>query len=155
MAVPRKTPRMPFSELSLLQREVNQLFERLAEFERSERPATAGWVPSADVYESEGNLTIILEVPGLQPESLRVVCKDHSVIVVGERKERRPSGGGAAFLCVERPQGRFRREIAIDIPVDLRQAGARLSGGLLTISLPRLKDRRGRETTIPIEREQP
>ena len=40
----------------------------------------------------------------------------------------------------------------IDSAVDLKQSEARLEGGLLTISLPRLKDRRGQRTSIPIRR---
>lgn len=154
MPAVRKMLRMPFSELALLQREVNQLFERLAEFEQGDRPAAAGWVPSADVYECAGNLNVVVEVPGLVAESLKVACQDQALVITGERKEKRPAGGGGAFLCVERPQGRFKRVIPIDISVDLREARASLKGGLLTITLPRLKDRRGRETTIPVEREE-
>jgi HSP20 family protein len=154
MAVPRKMPRTPLSELALLQREVNQLFERLAEAERAERPIEAGgWQPSADVYECAGNLVVVVEAPGLSSESLRIGCRDQSLVVSGERRERRP-GGSAAFLCMERPQGRFRRVIPLDIAVDLREARATLQNGLLTISLPRVKDRRGREVVIPIERKE-
>jgi HSP20 family protein len=145
---------MPFSELALLQREVNQLFERLAEFEQGERPPAPGWVPSADVYECGDNLVVVVEVPGLAPDALRVSCGDQGLVVSGERKERRPAAGSTAFLCVERPHGRFRRPIPLNVPVDLRRARARLAGGLLTITLPRLKDRRGRETAIPVEREE-
>jgi HSP20 family molecular chaperone IbpA len=52
---------------------------------------------------------------------------------------------------MERPRGRFTRSIALDQPLDIRQAEACLAGGLLTISIPRLKDRRGRETVIHVE----
>jgi HSP20 family protein len=152
MSVPRKTPRTPYSELMTLQREVNQLFERLAEFERPERAATGSWSPAADVYECDGKLTVVMELPGFAADTLRIVCKDRTLIVSGERREKRP-GGGAAFLCVERPHGRFTRAIPIDIPVDLRGAEARLQAGLLRITLPRLKDRRGRETVIVVERD--
>jgi HSP20 family molecular chaperone IbpA len=55
---------------------------------------------------------------------------------------------------MERPHGRFVRTIRLDVAVDLKQAEAHLAGGVLTVTLPRLKDRRGRETTIPIEWEQ-
>ena len=149
----RRAQRMPFSELALLQREVNQLFERLAEFEQGERPPAAGWQPNADVFECDGNLVVVVEVPGLAPDSIKVSCGDQGLVITGERKERRPSAG-TAFLCVERPHGRFKRPIPLDVPVDLRRAHARISAGLLTITLPRLKDRRGRETAIPVEREE-
>lgn len=148
-------PRTPLSELALLQREVNQLFERLAEAERAERPVSAaGWQPSADVYECAGNLVVVVEAPGLSSEALRITCKDQSLVVSGERRERRPNGGAAAFLCMERPQGRFKRVIPLDIAVDLREARAELQAGLLTITLPRVKDRRGREVVIPVERKE-
>ncbi len=153
MAVPRRLPRTPLSELALLQREVNQLFERLAEAERAERPATAtGWQPSADVYECSGNLVVVIEVPGMPVDQVRVSCQEQSLVVTGERKERKPAAGATAFLCMERPQGRFKRTIPLDIAVDLREARAALEDGLLVITLPRVKDRRGREVVIPVER---
>lgn len=153
MTLARKTlTRMPLSELALLQREINQLFERLAEFDRGEAPTAGEWCPSADVFECRGALMVVVEVPGLTPETLRVVCGDHRLVISGERRERRTTGD-AAFLCVERPQGRFLRTIPLDTAVDLQQAEARLVNGLLTISLPHLKDRRGRQTVIQVQRE--
>jgi len=155
MALPRKTPRPALSEMALLQREVNQLFGRLADTERNERPVAAGgWQPSADVYECSGNLVLVVEVPGLFPDQLRIACRDQNLVLSGDRKERRPSGGAAAFLCMERPQGRFKRVIPLDIAVDLRGAQATLDNGVLTITLPRVKDRRGREVVIPVERKE-
>jgi HSP20 family molecular chaperone IbpA len=55
---------------------------------------------------------------------------------------------------MERPQGRFTRAIDLDLAVDLAGAEAKLRDGLLVIAIPRLKDRRGRETVIPVEAEQ-
>lgn len=153
MTVMRKPSRMPLTDLALLQREINQLFEQLAHFDRTDRPTAGEWFPSVDVYECRGKLTVVAEVPGIVAEALRVVCRDHQLVISGERRERRPAGGVAAFLCMERPHGRFARTIPLDLAVDLQQAEARLGGGILTITIPRLKDRRGRETTIPVERE--
>jgi len=153
MSVTRKpATRAPLSELALLQREINQLFERLAGFDRSET-AAGEWSPSVDVYECHGALVVVAEVPGLSPESLRVSCRDHCLVISGERRERRPAPGAAAFLCIERPQGRFSKKIPLDLAVDLREAEAHLASGLLTITLPRVKDRRGREALIPVKRE--
>jgi HSP20 family molecular chaperone IbpA len=55
---------------------------------------------------------------------------------------------------MERPHGRFTRTILLDSPVDGPQSAARLQAGLLTITLPRLKDRRGREAVIAVTREE-
>ena len=109
-------------------------------------------MPSVDVYECDGKLVIVAEVPGLSPDSLRVTFRDRQLVIAGERRERR-GAGAASFLCMERPQGRFTRVVVLDVPVDVREAEARLAGGLLTVTLPRLKDRRGRATVIPVQRE--
>jgi HSP20 family molecular chaperone IbpA len=45
------------------------------------------------------------------------------------------------------------RVIDLDLAVDLGGAEAKLRDGLLVIAIPRLKDRRGRETVIPVEAE--
>ena len=138
----------PLNALSLLQREVNQIFERLAGYEPRDGMATE-WSPAVDVYERGGKLVVVVEVPGLEADHLKVVCRERELIITGARKERRPQGV-SAFLCMERPVGRFSRTLNLDVAVDVRQAEASLAGGLLTITLPRLKDRRGRETVIPV-----
>jgi HSP20 family protein len=154
MSETRRPPRTPLSDLGLLQREINQLFERLAVVDHPEQHGAGEWTPSIDVYECRGKLVIVAEVPGMASDSLRVVCQDRQVVISGERREPRPPDAAGAFLCVERTHGRFSRAIPLDMAVDLRQAEARLGGGLLTITIPRLKDRRGRVTEIPIVREE-
>jgi HSP20 family protein len=141
----------PMTDLALLQREINQLFERLAGFDRATRPQGVEWMPALDMFDCKGNLIVVVEVPGLLADSLKLVAREGVIAVSGERRDRRPSGV-VAFHCMERPHGRFHREIPIDRALDVRRAEARLEKGLLIITIPRLKDRRGRETAIPVER---
>ena len=148
----RRATQAPVSALALLQQEVNDLFHRLSALDRSEHLRASEWSPTVDVFESKDRLVVVVEVPGLPPESLRVVFRDGELVLTGERRPRR-AGPGASFLCLERPHGRFERRIPIDLPVDVGRARATLAGGLLAVTLPRLRERRGRETSIPIERE--
>ncbi len=141
----------PMSDLALLQREINQLFERLAGFERASAQAGVEWTPAVDIFECKGNLVAIVEVPGMLVESLKLIAREGMLVVSGERRDKRPQGL-VAFHCMERPSGRFTREMPIDRALDVRKAEARLERGLLTITIPRLKDRRGRETPIPVQR---
>ncbi len=155
MTLIRRTARTAHLDIALLHREVQQLLERLTDLDRADPPSDGEWMPSVDVFECRGKLTIVAEVPGLAPDSLKVTFRDRHLVLTGERRERRPVGGAASFLCMERPQGRFTRMVALDVPVDVRSAEARLAGGLLTVTVPRLKDRRGRVTVIDVQREDP
>jgi HSP20 family protein len=148
--VSRRTGRPQMSAIAILQQEVNELFGRLSAIDDADRVPPGEWCPAADVYESKDGLVMVLEVPGLLPESMRVTIRNRSVVVSGERRPRHPAG---TFLCLERPHGRFERAIKIDAPVDAARARAVLADGLLTVTLPARRERRGLEIPIPIERE--
>jgi HSP20 family protein len=149
--VSRRAPRPPVSAVAILQQELNELFGRLSAIDDADRVPPGEWCPAADVYESREGLVIVIEVPGLAPDSLRVALRSRHLVVTGERRPR-PHG---SFLCLERPHGRFERSIKLEGPVDVSQARAALAGGLLTVTLPRRRERRGQEIVIPIEREHP
>ena len=150
----RRPPRPPISALALLQQEVGNIVHRLTLLDRSDRLPGSEWSPAVDVFESRDRLVVAAEVPGLPPEALRVVYREHELVLAGERRARR-MGPGATYHCLERPHGRFERTIPLDVAVDVARAKASLAGGILTVVLPRLRERRGRETPIPIEREPP
>jgi HSP20 family protein len=152
MALSRRR-HLPLPDLALLQREINQLFERLLEFQSAEGGSGGAWRPGVDVYEARGRLVVVVEVPGVAPESLKVTLHERELVLSGERLPPREKAEHATFLCVERPHGHFRRAIPLDAAVDAPQAEARLQNGLLVVELPRLKERRGREIVIPVERE--
>ena len=74
MSVIRRPARTTQLDLAVLQREVNLLLERLADFDRA--PAAEGeWIPGVDVYECRGRLIVAAEVPGVAAESLRVTFR--------------------------------------------------------------------------------
>jgi HSP20 family protein len=148
----RKPARGVHAELALLQRELSELVGRLSDADTPARARVGEWLPAVDVFDCRGKLNVVVEVPGLAPESLRVASRNGKLVITGERREVRPPAP-AGFLCMERPQGRFTRVIDLDLALDLSGAEARLRDGLLSITIPRLKDRRGRETVIPVEAE--
>jgi HSP20 family protein len=150
--VTRRAPRPPISALALLQQEMGELVHRLSVLDRADRLPGSEWSPAVDVFEARDRLVVVIEVPGLPAESLRVVFRERELVLSGERRVRR-TGPGFSFLCLERPHGRFERAIPVEVPVDVARASATLRGGLLSVTLPRLRERRGRETVVPIERE--
>jgi HSP20 family protein len=147
----RRPTKSPPGELTALQRELNVFFERLGEADRAVRSEPGRWSPAVDVFEARGCLTVVVEVPGLSPDVLRVFVQDGQLVITGERRDSRAARAGA-FLCIERPQGKFERKLPLDQAVELRGAEARLSRGLLTIVIPRIRDRRGLAVEIPVQR---
>jgi HSP20 family protein len=154
MPVNRRTVRAAPDEVALLREEIARLFDRIGGFEQPPRAPAAEWSPSVDVFECEGTLHVVVEVPGLPADALSVSYRDGHLTITGERRERKVAGT-LGFLCMERPHGRFRRSVFLDLPVDVRGAEAHLGNGLLEVLIPRLKERRGRETEIAIKREKP
>ncbi len=148
----QRAGRRPVSAAAMLQQEVSALFQRLALLDRSEPLPGTEWCPAVDVFESQDRLVVLVEVPGLAPDALRVVFRERLLVVSGERNACH-SQAGASFRCLERPHGRFERSIPLEGPLDTSRARATLARGLLRVVIPRLRERRGQERLVPVERE--
>jgi HSP20 family protein len=117
------------------------------EFQQQPRQGTV-WVPMVDVCERADEIVIFVEIPGVERSDVHVAWNDGVLIVSGIKRQRTVGQGVAAYLCVERTYGHFRREITIKIPIDHKSARAELKNGLMKIHLP--KRTKPDVTTIPI-----
>jgi|SRR5438034_2168588 len=97
----------------------------------------ATWTPAVDVCERETEIVIFVEAPGVDRSDLQLHWNDGVLTISGHKRQEPQDGKMAAYLCVERLYGPFRREIAIGIPIDHRSARAELKDGLLSIRLPK------------------
>jgi HSP20 family protein len=117
-------------KLMMLQRsQIDQLFEKLIH-----RPwGYACWQPFVDVIESDRAYTIMLDLPGVDPDSVHVHVGGGKVTIEGHRMlvETPP---GVRLCCSERPRGMFLRSIDIPRPVqpDIQK---RSENGVLTVTL--------------------
>src|SRR6185295_4928711 len=136
-------PRYPSvlpAEVSDFADEVRQVF---LEIGRAFGPsAHAGQCsPAIDVYERETGVEIVVDLPGVDPQSLRVIAKSATILIVGEKAARRPRAE-ASFHLVERDFGRFARAVRVGHACDTSRARARLADGELHIFLPKIAERR-------------
>lgn len=135
-----------------LAQDVRRLFDDLARRHPDRSQTVSGdCVPLLDVFETERTIEIVLDVPGVSAESLRLLIKSGVVLVVGEKERGERPRGPASFHLVERDFGRFARAVRIHAAVDAAQARARLRDGELRILLPKIQERRGRDVVIPID----
>ena len=106
--------------------------------------------PPVDVIETPGGLEVVVDVPGVPAESLRVAVGRHTLLIVGAKMTTTPDA--ARYHLAERSYGRFARAVRLDGAFDATRARATSARGELRITLPRLDDRRGRILRIPVER---
>ena len=141
-----------FPEMGAIQKEIGRLFEQLAHFERSEAGLGLGeWLPSFDVFETKDTLIVKVEAPGMTKKDLTAAFQGHKLIVSGEKKEPKTEQPINGYLCMERSFGKFTRSIYIDQAVDLAKADAQIGQGVLTITIPKLQDRRGSKIRLKIK----
>lgn len=113
---------------------------------------TADCRPPLDVLETSTSVEIVMDVPGVPPESLRVVIKRATLLVVGA-KVGPPADPQARFHLAERSFGRFARAVRLAGAFDGTRARATTRAGELRVVLPLLEERRGQLLRIPVERE--
>ena len=140
------------SEVRDLSDEVSRLFEDLDRTLGSSRRTPVGHcTPVLDVQETVDALEVVVDLPGVTPACVRVLIKNATLVVAGEKPWPYPTGrGDATFHLVERGFGRFARAVKLDAAVDAGRARAVLGGGELRVSIPKLDERRGKDILVPV-----
>ena len=122
------------TDIDRLHDEIKELVDDLWHLPRF-AGARRGFRPQADCIRCEDppELRVIVEQPGVDPASIKVIAADRVLVVAGERC--RPDVTGR-YRQLEIEYGPFQRRIPLDEPVDPTAATARYEQGMLTISLP-------------------
>jgi len=138
-----------------LQREVNRLFDDMFRgfdapgFGRLPAAVTgwpAGW-PNLEVSETEKELRITAEVPGLEEKDVEVLLDDGMLTLRGEKKSE-TEDKGRQFS--ERFYGRFERQVALGPEVEEDKVAATFKNGVLTITLPKSERAQSKARRIAI-----
>ena len=135
------------SEIGEFSDDVRQVFLELA---RTSGDALSGeCAPPLDVFETDDAFEVSVDLPGVTADTVRVVIKRDMLLVAGE-KARRRTGHESTYHLVERGFGRFARVIRLGRACDASRASAVLTDGELTITVPKLVDRRGQAFQVPV-----
>jgi HSP20 family protein len=126
--------------------EIEQLFADLWQVFPFSRGLRRGYRPQVDCYRTEEQVVVVVELPGVDPESLHLVAGPQGLVVAGER--RRPKGPGQ-YRQMEIEYGAFQRQVTWDEEIDPEGAVARYERGFLTIRLP-IAPRRAPQERVPI-----
>jgi len=138
-----------FREARDLAEDVRRVFEEL---ERGDdrRSISGECVPALDVVETAEAIRIVVDLPGVQPEEVRILIKGGLLLIAGQKAPTTCSSHDASFHLVERGFGRFARVVHLTGAFDAARAEATIQAGELRLVIPKLEDRRGREIIVPI-----
>jgi HSP20 family protein len=125
----------PRRELEHAAEEIEQLFADLWQVFPFSRSMRRGYRPEVDVYRTEDPpaLTVVVELPGVDPGEVQVIASPQALLIAGERKRPKEYGH---YQQLEVEYGPFQRQVTLAEDVDPEQATATYERGFLTIRLP-------------------
>jgi HSP20 family protein len=109
------------------------------------------WIPHVDLCQTDDRVLVRAELPGVAVEDIRLCFQQDILRLQGIKREPDKSGKLSCYYCLERRYGKFDRRINIDWIINPREIRAFLDKGILTVELPKLRDRRGTIVEIPIK----
>jgi HSP20 family protein len=140
----------PFREFSTLQDRMNRLFrESFTEGGREEALTTTSFAPPVDVYEDEHNVSLKIEVPGIDEKDIDVRLENNTLTVHGERKFEKEEKE-ENFRRVERQYGSFTRSFTLPATVDADKVSANYDKGILKITLPKKAEAKPKQVKVSV-----
>ncbi|MEN3034272.1 MAG: Hsp20/alpha crystallin family protein [Aquificaceae bacterium] len=118
----------PFAELERIRREFDKLFDELA----PTREAGAVIAPAVDVYETDSEIVVKAEMPGIKREDIEVSLKDNALYIRGEKKQEHEEKTETIHR-IERVFGKFERVIVLPPYALQDSAKAEFKDGILEI----------------------
>jgi len=101
--------------------------------------------PRVDIYETEKELTLLADLPGVDPKDLEIDLRDDTLTILGtaevEDEERR-------YILREYGVGNFQRQFTLSEVIDQEKISAKLTNGVLTLVLPKIEKAKPRKITI-------
>jgi HSP20 family protein len=138
-----------FVELVHLQSEMNKVFEALQDLHEAGAGQEVGFAPPYDIMETPEGIVVMVDLPGVCPETLKVRVQGGSVTMQGER-ERSVASSIVAYHLMERDRGPFLRRLRVEGAVNMHKGDATYERGVLTLRCPRGSEQRGRSVDLPL-----
>jgi HSP20 family protein len=141
----------PFREFTTLQDRVNRLFRDTYGDGRDEALTTSNFAPPVDVYEDEHNITLKIEVPGIEEKDIDVLIENNTLTVHGERKFEKEEKE-ENFRRVERQYGSFTRSFTLPNTVSTENIQANYEKGILKIQLAKKAEAKPKQIKVNVSK---
>ena len=144
--------RDPFRDIITLRERMDRMFEDSLSRFRMPEDATMPtfWSPSVDIYETDENIVLKAELPGVDKKDVSVEVKDSTLILKGERK-REKEVKEENYHRVERSFGTFMRSFSLPVSVKQDQVKAKFKDGVLEVTLPKSEEAKPKQVKVEVE----
>lgn len=142
----------PFREIESLQREMNRLFEQMmvpGESDRADIISGSSFIPAAEMHETADQITLKMEVPGIEAKDLDIKVTGEAVAIAGERKSETKSDE-KGMRRSEFRYGRFQRIIPLPTRIQNDKVQAEFKNGVLCLVLPKAEEEKNKVVTISL-----
>jgi HSP20 family protein len=142
----------PMKEIENLRRQMDRLFDEWMIPERDFPLLTHGdrtWAPAIEMQETETDVILKAEIPGMEAKELTVEVSEDSVLISGERQqEKRTEEKG--FFRSEFHYGRFERSMHLPVSVKNTEVKSEFKDGVLTLTLPKSEEARRKVVKVEL-----
>jgi HSP20 family protein len=135
--------------LTSLQDQVNRLFEGSFTRDRSDHSDLATWAPPVDIYETENELVVKVDLPDLQEKDIDVRVESNMLTIRGERKFEKDVNEDN-YLRVERAYGPFTRSFSLPNTVKSEGIRAEYHNGVLTLHMAKREESKPKQIKISV-----
>jgi HSP20 family protein len=140
----------PFREFVTLQDRMNRLFRDPSGPEGQDESLTSSaFAPPVDVYEDEHNVTLKIEVPGIEEKDIDVRIENNTLTVHGERKFEKEEKE-ENYRRVERQYGSFTRTFTLPNTVEQESVQADYDKGVLKITLAKKAEAKPKQIKVNV-----
>src|SRR6185295_12775384 len=138
----------PFRDLNMLQDRMNRLFNDAGRGWRADEPAaTTTWSPAVDIFETENEIVVKAELPGVDRKDLTLNLENNILTLKGERKFEKETKE-ENYHRIERSYGGFSRAFSIPTTVDEENIREDYKDGILKIALPKKEQAKPKQIRI-------
>ena len=104
------------------------------------------FLPAADIYEAENDLTVILEMPGVEKKNVDIRVEDGALIVEGRLDLTKYQGLQPVYTGYN--IGHYARSFRLSSKIDQNKIAAEMKDGVLSLKLPKVEEAKSRTIQV-------
>lgn len=117
----------PFAELGELHSRLDRML--------GEHSRERAWTPAIDIVRDHGSLLVRADIPGINPEDVKVEVEDDILTISGEHEETTEEKK-KDYVRRERRYGTFSRSLALPPGIDAKSIEAKTRNGVVEVTIP-------------------